>query len=132
MTCAAPTSERCGSSQQESKSNQCCTSIPSNLADSSHKMRTGLAVCHASTWPRSFHSSHSSSIWKPRPHQGQRLFCCQQAEWHIGEHDHPLRQLPLARTDGFVLLMRSLFKLIAPPHAHVLGHLVGDQARLHL
>src|SRR5260221_7074997 len=62
MTCTAPTSERCGSSQQESKSTQCCTSMPSSLAYSSHKMRSGFSVCHSSTLPCSFHSFHSRSI----------------------------------------------------------------------
>src|SRR5205085_3582155 len=52
----------CGSSQQQSKMSQCCTSTPKSLAYSSQRICTGLPVRHSSSKPKLFHSFHSSSI----------------------------------------------------------------------
>src|SRR5438067_4019193 len=61
-TWASLTKLRCASCQAKRTINQCCSSMPINLADSSHSTRHGLLVRHSSTCPCCFQSLESNSI----------------------------------------------------------------------
>src|SRR5690242_7882057 len=62
ITSATENKLRWGSSQQESRTNQCWTTSANSLAYTSQSTRNGLVPVHSSSKPSCFHSLKSSSI----------------------------------------------------------------------